>query len=358
MTILENIMKTSKGRNFGLKEMSKLLLLLSLWQGTAAYAQDSDFDLSEDYIESDQLEIDGDFARKVDHSKSRRKLEQRTNNLIDKKIENIRTKHERALQKDLGNLFNGQPLIQDNVQTQQAAVQKVSAPLPKREKILSFTPYAGVAIFDTDAFNDSFETKLSTGFRFDIEVHKHVSIGMGFQYSKTEVDPFDSQTDFINTNGFNNNTVYDYGTIEHQRLGLSFNGKFLIVNDGRFKPYVGLGLGFVNNNLEYSDDTARVQNNNGFFFNNNGPIPNLENAKYDSSVIEASLLAGSDFYFNDYIGMNLEFSFMKALNGGDDEAGTTSFFGSNQQQDALDSIGRQVEDANVFSITGGLVVRF
>ena len=134
------------------KTLKTLALLASLVTIPLSPLMQSSFAQDDDYFESEQFDIDGSYEKpKKDFSKKRKSVEGNTNDLVDKKIEDIRLKHEKNLQSDLKTIFTGE----DKVTQKHAAPEKVvaTAPAPKTYNDFQFTPVLGFSSIQNDNIN-------------------------------------------------------------------------------------------------------------------------------------------------------------------------------------------------------------
>ena len=123
-------------------EMKILVATLAV-VSSSAFAQDYLVSETEEILNSEQIDIDGQFRResaadKVE--KMRKRLEKQNEEMVQKKIEDIRIKNEQKLATDLKGAFNGQAIGTDQevdtVETVQAAPQTIIAPAPIIKKLI------------------------------------------------------------------------------------------------------------------------------------------------------------------------------------------------------------------------------
>lgn len=315
-------------------------------------------------LESDQIDIDGSFNRPsaADRmAKMRQQLEKKNENMMRKKIEDIRVQQEqemtnklrKAFQGGLAAIDDGQQV--DQVQTIQAAPQKVEAQVitPVETKRNKVTPFFGVATYSGD--NVDFESNLNLGLSLESEVSKHFSVGVNFTYSTMDITDT-ANTYVTNYNSYNyynpyynsgyNNTFGQGREMSYKRMGLEVNSKFFITADTKIRPFVGLGLGYNRSSLKYNDD------GNGYNYNG----INFGDEEYNSSFITGSATIGAEVSFSENIGASVDVRYAKGLSTGISSESTASY--NNPDQRRLENVGTAIEEANQVSLNAGLVIRF
>ncbi|MBK22610.1 MAG: hypothetical protein CME70_01285 [Halobacteriovorax sp.] len=364
-------MKTNKTKNQKLKALFITMALVA--SPAVVFAQDDDLLANTDEVlNSEQIDIDGSFERRESGSeriaKLRKRLEKQNEEMMNKKIENERIKSEKKLEKKLRRAFTGQRT--DRVQLRQAAPQKLAAiapvAAPKKIRRTSVTPSLGLS---QSLGDDNAESKLNFGINVEHAVHENVSFGLGIGYSKIEFDDRTTNLGFGGIN-FNNNpdsqSDVDY---EYERLNINLNSKFFFTGmDSKFRPYVGAGLGY--NRVTVSDTNAAndcIQENGNFGFNNNPSCGNTlfgfnqveQDSKITDSLFSAKAMIGTDFMINDFIGLNVNFSYTKFLNeafsANEDDALAAS---QRPDEENTRKRGKAISEDDVADISAGVVIKF
>lgn len=349
------------------KGASSLLLLATL--ATPAYQALAQEDMllneTDQILNSDQIDIDGIYNQKPKPSaadrmaKMRKQLEQKTNEMVDKKIEDERVKAEAELTKKLQDAFQRgfNAMEGDTVTTTQAAVARVEtkvaqAPADRKSKI---TLGSGINAITGNTID--VESNLGINLNAETMVHDNISVGLGIGYLKMDA------TDI-------GRSSYYYGQeVNYSRLTIEANSKFFMINEGAFRPYAGLGLGYNRASLKYSNSNNiyganGYYNNNSYGYNNpyyynsgysTQPLYNYQDG-FSSSYLSGSAMIGSDIVVADRFGINLEVKYTKALTSGYDKNLGTQ--GLSQDEGDLRNISRQIEDADQFSVGAGLSFRF
>lgn len=334
-------------------KLQVMALLLGFGLSGQVFAQTADIlEDTDAVLNSDQIDIDGAFEQPRESAaqrieKMRKQLEKKNEEMVSKKIEDMRIKEEQKLAKKLQKAFTGGNIGNvDEVSTVQAAPAKVVAAAPvveekkeevKRNKII---PVVGVTSFSGE--NIDFESKINAGLMAESLITDRISMGIGLTYSTMD----------IQLNQYNN-FYYGGREMNYTNFNVEANSKFFITGiDSKFRPYVGAALGYNRTKLKFAD------NNNQNVYN----YPTYNNQKQEngesSSNISGSILGGVEVSFGENIGLTLDMRYTRALTSGfNDENQNNTGFQSNDQI-LLNSYGSEIEDANQITVGAGLVVRF
>jgi outer membrane protein W len=339
------------------------------------FAQDDDLLANTDEVlNSEQIDIDGTFERRESAAdriaKLRKRLERQNEEMMNKKIENERIKSEKKLEKKLRKAFTGQR--SDTVTVRQAAPQKVVAPAPVaapvKAKRTAVIPSLGVSQTLSDTGNA--ESKIDFGLNVEHAVHNNISVGFGVGYSKMELE--DPYSDF-----FGNQFIglapaapaegeegkdYDYS---YSRINVNLNSKFYFTGiDAKFRPYVGAGLGYNRVTIKDTNpnDDCNTQFGGGFGCNIGGGFgfqnPNQDTELSDSQV-SATAMIGTNILFNDFIGMNINFSYTKFLNDAFSDQEEDEFLRTfNSNEDKIRGVGKSISEDDVAGVSAGVVIKF
>lgn len=357
-----------KALNFK-KGASSLLLLAAL--ATPAYQALAQEDMllneTDQILNSDQIDIDGIYNQKPKPSaadrmaKMRKQLEQKTNEMVDKKIEVERVKAEAELTKKLQDAFQRgfNAMDGDTVTTSQASVARVqtNAPEAQADRKSKITLSTGMNAITGNSID--VESNLGVNLNAETMVHSNISVGLGLGYLKMDA------TDI-------GRSSYYYGQeVNYSRLTIEANSKFFMSTEGAFRPYAGVALGYNRSSLKYSNANS-IYGANGYYNSNNyynynpyyynsyntystQPLYNYQDG-FSSSYLSGSVALGSDVVLADRFGINLEVKYTKAITSGyDKNLGSQGL--SNDEGD-LRNITRQIEDADQISINAGVSFRF
>lgn len=356
----------------GNKKFINLFLVAStLVVSPLTFAQDDDLLAdTESTLNSEQIDIDGSFSSRPSPAdriaKMRKKLEKQNEEMVQKKIEDMRIREEMRLANKLQKAFKGQAMNNDQISTTQAAPQRVVAPAPipevkkaaPRNKII---PFLGVQQYNGDNI-DGYESTFNGGLAFETMLNDRVSIGLGVQYTTMGIEDESNQfNNLINCVGcFGFDTTGD--KINYKRLNLNVQGKFFLTTDSIIRPYVGAGLGYNRTTLNY-DTKSNNNTNTGFggnFGNNNN---NEDGDRVSASNVSGSGLIGGEVNFTDNIGMNLDFRYTRGLTSGFDKDEEELDFNNNTQfgnydDQVLKNLGSAIEESDEVSLNIGLIIKF
>lgn len=345
-----------KTKNVKTWVMVQSLLGLLITSQAVVHAQDDLLFETDNVLESEQLDIDGYYNDRPKRPKKtaadrmaemRRKLEERNEQMVDKKIEDIRIKEEAKLTKQLQKAFTDgmNNLGEDSVSQKQAATQKVEAPAPepkKVEKPNKIIPTFGV--LNVKGAEVDFESKLNMGLTFETMVSSNFAAGFGVNYASMDIADY-SNTSFSNPNNFNNfhSTPRE---ISYDRLQMEVSGKYFFTVENKIRPFISGALSYNRSSLDYNDNFN--QSFNGVQFGDEG---------YSSSYIGATAMFGSEVVFSESFGAQLDFRYNRGLTGGFDSDSSANGF-QNPDQLRLENIGNAIEEADFFSINAGVVFMF
>ena len=319
------------------QEMKILLASLALC-GSSVFAQDMLVSETEEILNSERIDIDGTIQRETPAQrveKMRKRLEAQNEQMVQKKIEDIRITQEKALANKLQKAFKGNMQAldsdtdtqMDEVQTVQAAPQTIIAPAPiiaEREYKNAIIPFFGVKQFDGEDI-DSFESDINAGLTFENELAPNFRIGLGVAYT---------------TLGFTDTFFNE--DVSMKNLNLNLTGKFIMATESTIRPYLALGVGYNRINLaydtEFQGDTIEATGNN----------------------VTGSGSVGVEFAFAKNLGLNIDFTFARAMTSAfdDDDFVNNGFLSSELLEARLDAYGNALEDSNVASLNIGFLVKF
>ncbi|MBY0415564.1 MAG: porin family protein [Bdellovibrionales bacterium] len=365
-----------------LKTENKRLTFMSLFLATAlvavsghsvkALAQDDVLDdaedaLSSDTLEMDQIEIEGKLSPSELLKRRREKLEERNKIMVEKKIENIRVKQEIALTNKLQGAFNNSlnNLNEDKVQVVQAAPAPVVAPAPvapapvietriievpapvvKVDKKSKIIPSLGMTSISGDRVD--LETDLTLGVSAETMIAPQFSMGIALGYSTMKLTDVSNEylnSGTVNTGGYN--AVYGSGReMDLKKVTLEGNAKYFFIEDAMIKPYIGGAVSFNRTTLKYKNSSS--YNVNGYSYGNED---------FGSSSVAGAAKLGAEVGFNDTIGANLEFGYVKNISSGISKSSEVSTTTS-PDQGRLENVSKEIEDASATTIQAGLVIKF
>jgi outer membrane protein W len=334
------------------------MLLIAGLSCSAGFAQDDLLEDTESVLNSDQIDIDGNYRQKPRPSaadkleKVRKQLEERNEQMVQKKIEDIRMREEQKLTKKLQNAFQaGMNSLDggDSVSTRQAAPQKVvvTAPAPEKKEEPAnnkVTPKFGVTTI-TNNENIEFESNTNFGIEIESQVSKHVSFGLNLSYMTVD---FQDRTLDIN----NYNPYYDQNQgvdLSHQNLQIGAFSKFFLATEAKIRPYIALGVAYNRSTTEYTSDVNQYNTYN--FYNYYEQIDSVQ-----STFISGSIFGGAEILFSETIGALIEVRYDKNINEQNENQSST--FNTNYYEQRLDQLNAQINNSDAFTLNAGLQVRF
>lgn len=350
--------------------LSVLALSVGLFSiASSVIAQDDTLltDTEEVLDSSEPIDVDGTHHRQTEAdrmAKIRRNLEVKNEELVRKKIEDVRMKEEMRMTKRLANAFSAgmNNLDNDEVKTTQAA--PVVAALPPAPAIVTTStpvveptpdynfvgtkviPNTGLLMIKGDKID--FESKFNGGIMVESMVLPRVSFGVGFNYATldlVDLDGYNTYGQYYNTGYY---TSYGQGReLSYRHMNVELNSKLYLAQDTRIRPYVGLGLGFNKTNLQYSNNTN---------YTNTTTNSQFGNEEYNSTYASGLGLVGAEVVFSKNVGMNIEFKYARGFTNMQEESAKVASV--SPDQDKLNRIGQAIEEANFVSIGAGLIVSF
>lgn len=344
-----------KTKNVKTWVMAQSLLGLLITSQAVVHAQDDLLFETDNVLESEQLDIDGHYRERPKKTAAdrmadmRRKLEERNEQMVDKKIEDIRIKEEAKLTKQLQKAFTDGMSNLDTVSNKQAATQKVEAPAPEPKKIEKpnkVIPTFGV--LNVKGAEVDFESKLNMGLAFETMVSNKFAAGFGVNYATMEVSDY-------NNIHLNNNCTWcgpmsgypQARQIGYSRLQMEVTGKYFFTVENKIRPFISAALSYNRSSLDYEDNGQ----------NNNSQWTQYGDEGYSSSYIGATAMFGSEVVFSESIGAQLDFRYNRGLTGGFNSDSNANGF-ENPDQLRLENLGQAIEEADFFSINAGIVFMF
>ena len=338
-----------------------------------AMAQDDTLlsDTEEVLDSGEAIDVDGTHNRQTEADRManmRRKLEAKNEELVRKKIEDVRMKEEMRMTKRLANAFsNGlNNMDNDEVKTAQAAPvvaqlppapAVVTAPAPVVEEKKPDYEFAGVKIIPNGGLLNikgdkiDFESKFNGGLMVESMVLPRLSFAVGFNYATLDLVDLDNTTynPYYGNSYYNTGYYSQYGQgreLTYKHMNVELNSKLFLAQETRVRPYVGLGLAFNKTKLEYT-------NNNGYY--NSSTQTQFGNEDYSATYASGLGILGAEAIFTKNVGMNLEFKYARGFTNMNEDSAVAA---TNPDQDKLNRIGRAIEEANFMSINAGLIVSF
>jgi outer membrane protein W len=301
-------------------------------------------------VQADPLDINGQYKVPSESDRLKKQTEdlaRRTNDMVQTKIETKRAENEKKLANELQGMFNGQPM-QDEVGSK-ASAPTVTAVVPeaapsKLDANYKIIPYAGAASMAGEG-EVNFQSKMNAGMRAEtLVLNKRLGIGLGFNFAQTDI-----QDRRYMTFQYAQNQAPEF---RYRNMSGELYGKFYLLTENVFRPYVGAGVGYNSTQLT---STNNVNNFNQFGFQGN----NFNNQNYNANFASGAALIGTDLLFSERIGLNFEFKYSRAFTSAFNNNNT----GLNNNFQGYDSLylqqlGQLMDEAQVMAVNMGLVVQF
>lgn len=191
----------------------------------------------------------------------------------------------------------------------------------------------------------------AAGLRIESNINDRFSMGFGINYAQlTTQDYANNSFDY----SYANNYYDDYGSqgreINYGKLGFDVNGKFFITQGRRFRPFVGLGLGYNMASLKYKNN-----NSQRYFDTSGGNYNNFGNEEYRANFMTGSIMLGSEIMITRTIGLNLTGTFAKGLGMSGENAKNRS---NSPDQRRLGELAEDIVNSTSLSMFAGLVFVF
>ncbi len=341
------------------------LSLAAIAQGSFAQ-EDPLLGATENIVNTDQIDIDGLFAQKKQPSAAdkiqeyRRKLEQKHEQMMRKKVEDMRLEEERKIARKLEKALSGQVQAMDQISTQSAAVQKVEAPAPATVEETRNNKFALSGGFMNFQGEQDLDANLNLKASVETMVSPHIAVGMSLRYVNVEMTHKDNNYfDFNGYSAYNYNygyygqNTYDYDYInnkfDYSSIAFSLHSKFFFSVDSKIRPFVGAALNYNRGSLENGD-----YENDSYDYNYYYTGYQMPKDKISVNNIGASVMAGGEVRFNNMFSAELYAQFDKSFNSSIEE----DDYSDTENERYLKSLARDIEDSNIFSINAGFAFNF
>lgn len=346
------------------KNVKSLFLATLLVAGTGMSVAQADNTTTIDtdtILNSEQIDIDGQFRRKKLDAKKlakmRKKIEKKHEEMIQQKIEDIRLRDELRLGQKLEMAFSGGSQNSDSINMGQAGVakQSINGLLPSQildTKKNRVVPSMGM--INVNGENTKFDS-LNGKVDFETRIKDRFLVGLSVGYADIDikdVNPkYNTASSFNNFNYFNNfnNGFTNLNTgreMNYKQLDITVNSKFYVLKNQRIKPFVGLGLGYRRATLKYTSA-------NPYFTQVLGQ--SLEDAEYIGNYVTGEANIGADINITSTIGARLAVNYAKGLT---ESSQNVSNVNQSQDQYDVDNVGREIEKASMLGVSAGLVIGF
>ncbi|RLA62590.1 MAG: hypothetical protein DRQ88_08165 [Epsilonproteobacteria bacterium] len=206
----------------------------------------------------------------------------------------------------------------------------------EREPVVKVTPQFGITKIKNDYLD--YNSTISTGASVDFMVSSRFSVGAIFNYSLFEL--------------YGNQYTYNVQEMDLKQYNVGVQTKFFIIPDGVVRPFIGVGVSYVHNKLDYADD-------NQSYYHSFRPA---YDSGYSFGNIAGSIVAGSELRFSRNVGLVLDAKYSgnlaTGLNRSLDNESSYGRRNSLVVPYEMGSVEYNLEDA--YSVSGniGLVILF
>lgn len=239
--------------------------------------------------------------------------------------------------------------VADQVKNQQAATHKVETTTGStwgstgmdRVKIL---PYFGSTAYLTGNDQDQLFAQFKTGAIVEADFGSRFSGGIGFSYSQLRTQDFGD-------NYFGNfNPLFRQGReIRFRNMTIDGIAKYSIYRSDRIRMYAGVNASINFAKIQYENN----QNQFGGF----GNPYQVGNEELFSNFFSLGLNVGTEFFFTQSMGMNLDLGYSKGIGGQfNSRNGQNAAFFPDQRR--LQQLGDEIASAHAFSLTVGMLIAF
>ncbi len=190
------------------------------------------------------------------------------------------------------------------------------------------------------------------GLRAESNITDRFSMNVGFGYTTFQTEDFANNT--FGNQGYSPFYYQQYGQkgrdISYKNYGFDIGGKFFIARTERFKPFIGMSMGYNMASLNYLK-------NDSFNANPYGYNAQFGNEQYKTSFANLGLSLGTEILFTRSVGMIVQGSYSRGL-GSSLSSDSSKNVSNNPDQKRLNQLADEVINANALSITAGLMVIF
>ncbi len=190
------------------------------------------------------------------------------------------------------------------------------------------------------------------GLRAESNITDRFSMNVGFGYTNFQTEDFANNT--YGNQGWSMPYYNQYGAkgreIEYKNFNFDIGGKFFIARTERFRPYIGLNVGYNMASLNY-------MKNDGFNASPFGYDYEFGNEEYKASFANLGLSLGTEILFTRSVGMTLQGAYSRGL-GSSLSSENSKNVSNSPDQKRLGQLADEVIESNALSITAGLMVIF
>ncbi len=188
------------------------------------------------------------------------------------------------------------------------------------------------------------------GLRAESNITDRFSMNVGVGYTTFQTEDFANSIygSMIPTMQYRDVYGQNGRDIEYKNFNFDIGGKFFIARSERFRPYLGLNLG-------YNMATMNYMQNQEFNASPYGYNSQFGNEEYKMGFANIGLALGTEILFTRTVGMTLQGSYSRGMALSSENSRSVS---ESPDQKRLGELADEVINANALSITAGLMVIF
>ena len=214
---------------------------------------------------------------------------------------------------------------------------------------IKVVPYTGYTSFETT--NESLEAGINIGLQLESNISSRFAVGMGVQYTTFSTDDFGTNNYRDQQFGYGYQSSFGSREIEYSNINFDLYSKFYLIKNSRFRPYVGAGIGYNRTSMEYGDEISNQGYMYGYQYANGSE-------ELTASSMSAEMMAGSEVVFTDTIGMILEMNYTRGFGGKISQEGQSYNGYYAPDQERLEDLAAELQEANILSLYAGMLIQF
>lgn len=345
--------------------LSALALSIPMGNSFAQYNEDPLLTESADaVVNTSQIDIEGMYNTQNQNSNKkkvteadrlqqfRRDLEEKHEQMMRKKVEDMRLEEERKLARKLQEALSGQMNAMDQVTTKASAPVQTEAVAP----VVSEVEYKNSISLGGGFLNiasEKNELEASMNIRLGMEslVHPRVAVGVGVRYMSFDTADVDN---IYASNLYNGNSyIYPYANnnynnnearnIQYRQISFDVNTKIFLTVDSKIRPFVGGSLAYNRGSYKYEKNDKYTIGQYSY-----------GDEKVSNNNVSGLAMLGAQVKFTNQIAAEINVSFEKAFTSGVSELSNDD----TPDEARLRNLALDLEDANVVAINLGLSVSF
>jgi chaperonin cofactor prefoldin len=229
-----------------------------------------------------------------------------------------------------------------------AEIAPVEGPLKPFEQ-LKLSLNGGVINYSGDTESLRADTM---GLRAESNITDRFSMNIGVNYTTFQTEDF--ANNYYGNQDWSSNYYGFYGAkgrdIEYKNYGVDIGGKFFVARTERFRPYVGVNLGYNMANLRYMKNDGLNMSNMGYGYQ-------FGDEEFKTNFANLGVSIGTEILFTRTVGMTLQGAYSRGM-GSSLSSDSSKNPTNSPDQKRLTELGDEVINANALSITAGLMVIF